>query len=187
MIAERFREAVERYDWTTEDARLAEKPVNVDVGVVCLRLGPVGERRHIARQLAHDLLARADKLMYEAKGERASRIYPRPRAASRTARSSSWPTTSSRTSSRLPLMHTAVLFDVDGTLVDSNDAHAHAWVEAFAEAGVTVPFAHVRRCIGMGGDKLMPAVSGINEDSPQGDAHLEAARRDLHDEVSAAR
>jgi diguanylate cyclase (GGDEF)-like protein len=69
IIAERFREAVERFDWASEDARLAEKPVRVDVGVVCFLLGSVGERRHIARQLAHDLLARADKLMYEAKGE----------------------------------------------------------------------------------------------------------------------
>jgi diguanylate cyclase (GGDEF)-like protein len=76
VIAERFREAVERYDWIAEDPRLAEKPVNVDVGVVCLLLGPVAERRHIARQLAHDLLARADKLMYEAKGERATHVFP---------------------------------------------------------------------------------------------------------------
>jgi diguanylate cyclase (GGDEF)-like protein len=75
VIAERFREAVERFDWTSEDARLAEKPVNVDVGVVCMMLGPVAERRNIARQLAHDLLARADKLMYEAKGDRAGHIY----------------------------------------------------------------------------------------------------------------
>jgi diguanylate cyclase (GGDEF)-like protein len=74
VIAERFREAVERYDWTSEDARLAQQPVNVDVGVVCMLLGPVGERRHIARQLAHDLLARADKLMYEAKEGRASHV-----------------------------------------------------------------------------------------------------------------
>jgi diguanylate cyclase (GGDEF)-like protein len=74
-IAERFRGAVETFDWVTEDVRLAEKPVTVDVGVVCLHLGTVSERRHIARQLAHDLLARADKLMYEAKGERASHIY----------------------------------------------------------------------------------------------------------------
>ena len=74
-IAERFREAVERFNWPTEDARLAERPVTVDVGVVCLQLGPVSERRHMARQLAHDLLARADKLMYEAKGERAAHIY----------------------------------------------------------------------------------------------------------------
>ncbi len=76
VIAERFREAVERFDWVTEDHRLAEKPPKVDVGVVCLLLGSVQERRHIARQLAHELLARADKLMYEAKGERASHIYP---------------------------------------------------------------------------------------------------------------
>src|SRR5688572_5554629 len=69
VIAERFREAVERYEWVNEDARLLEKPVKVDVGVVCLKLGPVGERRHLARQLAHELLARADKLMYEAKEE----------------------------------------------------------------------------------------------------------------------
>ena len=65
-------------------------------------------------------------------------------------------------------MFKAILLDIDGTLVDSNDAHAHAWAAAFAEAGVTVDFAHVRRCIGMGGDKLMPEVSGIAEDSPQG-------------------
>src|SRR5918993_4926538 len=36
VIAERFREAVERFDWSSEDARLVEKPVKVDVGVVCL-------------------------------------------------------------------------------------------------------------------------------------------------------
>ena len=65
--------------------------------------------------------------------------------------------------------YTTVLFDVDGTLVDSNDAHAHAWVEAFAETGIPVPFSRVRRCIGMGGDKLMPAVAGISEDSPEGE------------------
>src|SRR5688572_16405607 len=76
VIAERFREAVERYDWSVEDPRLAEKPVNVDVGIVCLLLGPVGERRPIARKLAHDLLARADKLMYETKSEGASQIHP---------------------------------------------------------------------------------------------------------------
>jgi HAD superfamily hydrolase (TIGR01509 family) len=68
----------------------------------------------------------------------------------------------------LSTSYKAVLFDIDGTLVDSNDAHAQAWVDAFAEAGVTVDPVKVRRCIGMGGDKLMPAVSGIQEDSAQG-------------------
>jgi HAD superfamily hydrolase (TIGR01509 family) len=61
-----------------------------------------------------------------------------------------------------------VLFDIDGTLVDSNDAHAEAWVKAFAEAGHTIPFAEIRRRIGKGGDKLMPEVSGLNEESPEG-------------------
>ena len=62
----------------------------------------------------------------------------------------------------------AVILDVDGTLVDSNDAHAHAWVDAFAEHGITVAFDHVRRSVGMGGDKLMPDVSGIEESSDLG-------------------
>lgn len=61
-----------------------------------------------------------------------------------------------------------VILDVDGTLVDSNDLHTHAWVEAFAESGVEVAFDKVRRAIGMGGDKLMPHVAGLEEDSPQG-------------------
>jgi diguanylate cyclase (GGDEF)-like protein len=74
-VGERFREAVERYDWTAEDRRLAAQPVRVDVGVVCLWLGRVADRRFIARRLAADLIQRADKLMYEAKGERASHIY----------------------------------------------------------------------------------------------------------------
>lgn len=62
----------------------------------------------------------------------------------------------------------AVLFDVDGTLVDSNDAHAAAWTRAFLEHGVEVDPGQVRRCIGMGGDKLMPAVSGIEAESAKG-------------------
>ena len=70
----------------------------------------------------------------------------------------------------------AALFDVDGTLIDSNDAHARAWAEAFAEFGVDVDFAQVRRSIGMGGDKLMPAVAGISEDTPKGHAIAERRR-----------
>ena len=74
-VGGRFRDAVERYDWTLEDRRLAVQPPRVDVGVVCLWLGRVAERRFIARRLAADLIQRADKLMYEAKGQRASHIY----------------------------------------------------------------------------------------------------------------
>jgi diguanylate cyclase (GGDEF)-like protein len=74
VIAERFREAVERCDWSAVDPRLAERPVNVDVGVVCLKLGAVQERRPFARQLSNELLTRADKLMYEAKAHGSRRI-----------------------------------------------------------------------------------------------------------------
>jgi GGDEF domain-containing protein len=74
-VGERFREAVERYDWTVEDHRLAAYPVRVDVGVVCLWLGRVTDRRFVARRVAADLIQRADKLMYEAKGKHASHIY----------------------------------------------------------------------------------------------------------------
>lgn len=74
-VAERFREAVERYDWTQEDERLSAQPVRVDVGVVCLWLGRVTDRRSMARKLAAALIQRADKLMYDAKGERATHIY----------------------------------------------------------------------------------------------------------------
>jgi diguanylate cyclase (GGDEF)-like protein len=74
-VAERFREAVEHFDWTLEDQRLSVQPPRVDVGVVCLQFGRVADRRFIARRLASALIQRADQLMYEAKGERASHIY----------------------------------------------------------------------------------------------------------------
>jgi diguanylate cyclase (GGDEF)-like protein len=74
-IAERFKQAVERHDWSAEDERLADSPVRVDVGVVCLRLGPVGERRGFARQLAAELIQHADTLMYEAKSQRSDRVH----------------------------------------------------------------------------------------------------------------
>ena len=50
----------------------------------------------------------------------------------------------------------AAIFDVDGTLIDSVDFHAIAWVEAFTEFGVSTTFEKVRRQIGKGGDNLMP-------------------------------
>lgn len=49
-----------------------------------------------------------------------------------------------------------VLLDIDGTLVLSNDAHAQAYVEAFAEQGYQIKFEDVRPLIGMGGDQVIP-------------------------------
>lgn len=62
----------------------------------------------------------------------------------------------------------AVLFDVDGTLIDSNGAHAEAWAQALREHGMPVDVAQVRPLIGMGGDKLLPAVANVGEESALG-------------------
>jgi HAD superfamily hydrolase (TIGR01509 family) len=71
-----------------------------------------------------------------------------------------------------------VLFDVDGTLVDSVDAHARAWVSALAEAGHAVEHRRVRGLIGMGGDKVLPELVGVSKDSDLG-KQLSARRREL--------
>jgi beta-phosphoglucomutase-like phosphatase (HAD superfamily) len=51
----------------------------------------------------------------------------------------------------------AVIFDVDGTLIDTNALHSAAWVEAFQHFGVKVDLDDVRRQMGKGGDQLMPS------------------------------
>src|ERR1700754_217073 len=57
---------------------------------------------------------------------------------------------------RQAIMIEAVIFDVDGTLVDSVDLHARAWQEAFAKFGKDVRYEAVRSQIGKGGDQLIP-------------------------------
>ena len=74
-IAGRFKHAVESYDWSHEDRRLTARPVKVDVGVVCLRIGPIAERRGVARTLAAELIQRADTLMYAAKGRKSEHVH----------------------------------------------------------------------------------------------------------------
>ena len=62
----------------------------------------------------------------------------------------------------------AVILDMDGTLVDSNTAHVHAWVEALREGGHEVSEDDVWPLVGMGGDNLLPAAVGIEKDSEEG-------------------
>ena len=81
-IAGRFKSAVEGHDWSREDRRLVARPVQVDVGVVCLRLGAVQERRGVARKLAAELIQRADALMYDAKGRKSAHVHCTAVAAS---------------------------------------------------------------------------------------------------------
>lgn len=63
----------------------------------------------------------------------------------------------------------AVILDVDGTLVLSNDAHAKAWVETFSEFGYNVKFEEVRPMIGMGGDRIIPKFApGLSDKEGKG-------------------
>ena len=80
----------------------------------------------------------------------------------------------------------AILFDVDGTLVDSNDLHAQAWVDAFAEFGLAISFADVRPQIGKGGDNLMPALLPADLVAEKGD-EISRARSRIYQDTYAGR
>lgn len=70
----------------------------------------------------------------------------------------------------------AVLLDIDGTLVDSNYLHVHAWVRAFAEVEHPVDAWRVHRAIGMGSSLLLAALLGEDADR----LGPEAKRRHTH-------
>lgn len=72
----------------------------------------------------------------------------------------------------------AVIFDIDGTLVDSVDLHAHAWQEAFRHFGHEIKFHVVRRQIGKGSDKLVPHFLPPHENQRIGE-ELDKYRSDL--------
>lgn len=61
----------------------------------------------------------------------------------------------------------AVLFDVDGTLVDSNYLHVHAWARAFAEVSIPVETWRIHRSIGADGSELVDSLSGGAADDVQ--------------------
>jgi HAD superfamily hydrolase (TIGR01549 family) len=71
----------------------------------------------------------------------------------------------------------AVIFDVDGTLVDSVDHHARAWKEAFAHFGIEVAYDDIRSRVGMGADKIIP----IYVPEPELETIGEAISRYRHD------
>lgn len=63
----------------------------------------------------------------------------------------------------------AVIFDVDGTLIDSNDFHAEAWHKAFEKYGFKIPFEKIRPQIGKGADTLLPEFLSEKEIEEFGD------------------
>lgn len=81
---------------------------------------------------------------------------------------------------------TAVLLDVDGTLVDSTYHHAIAWQRAFARHDLFPGMAVIHRTIGMGGDKLVAEVAGDDVEDRLGDDLRDAWREEylpLREEV----
>lgn len=79
-----------------------------------------------------------------------------------------------------------VIFDVDGTLMDTNYHHAIAWFRALRAEDVTVPVWHLHRAIGMGGDRLVEHVAGRAVEDEHGDELRKLWKREyekLIDEV----
>ncbi|WP_328702717.1 HAD family hydrolase [Belnapia mucosa] len=75
-------------------------------------------------------------------------------------------------------MAKAVIFDVDGTLIDSVDQHAASWAVTLRRYGCSVSHDEVRRQIGKGGDQLMPVFLPPETVERQGE-EIEAFRKDL--------
>ncbi|MDH6228691.1 MULTISPECIES: HAD family hydrolase [Streptomyces] len=76
-------------------------------------------------------------------------------------------------------MERAVVFDVDGTLVDTNHLHVVAWWEAFRQAGHRVPMHSVHRAVGLPGADLVARVLGEDRDEEQDEA-VSSAHKTLY-------
>lgn len=74
-------------------------------------------------------------------------------------------------------MPRGVIFDIDGTLVDSNRAHAESWAETLRSFGHSVSADQVQPLIGMGGDKLLPKLIGVDIESDEGKRYSEHRTR----------
>ena len=78
------------------------------------------------------------------------------------------------------------VFDIDGTLVDTNYQHALSWYRAFRAKGIIVPIWRIHRAIGMGSDRVVSALAGEQAESNLGDELRDAegsAYQELIDEV----
>jgi len=67
-------------------------------------------------------------------------------------------------------MADTAIFDVDGTLVDTNYQHALAWYRSFLRFDIVLPIWRIHRSIGMGGDQLVPSLAGDDVEDKHGEA-----------------
>jgi phosphoglycolate phosphatase-like HAD superfamily hydrolase len=73
----------------------------------------------------------------------------------------------------------AMIFDIDGTLIDTNPAHVEAWRRAFERLGFDVPAERIVVEIGKGGDKLVPAILGKDSEQRQGEDLRKAQKEEF--------
>ena len=79
-------------------------------------------------------------------------------------------------------MPPAVIFDIDGTLVDTNYQHALAWYRAFRQHGVVMPVWQIHRAIGIGSDRVVEMLAGAQVEQELGET-LRAAQGPLYHEM----
>jgi phosphoglycolate phosphatase-like HAD superfamily hydrolase len=72
-----------------------------------------------------------------------------------------------------------MIFDIDGTLVDTNPAHVEAWCRAFKRLGYDVPVERIEVEIGKGGDLLVPSILGEDAEKRDGEALRKAQKEDF--------
>jgi len=72
-----------------------------------------------------------------------------------------------------------IIFDIDGTLVDTNPAHVEAWRRAFQRLGYDVPTQRIELEIGKGGDKLVPAILGQEGEQRDGERLRKAQKQEF--------
>lgn len=76
-------------------------------------------------------------------------------------------------------MPPAAILDIDGTLVDTNYQHAHAWYRAFRRHEIVLPMWRIHRHMGMGGDQLVEALCGAEVEREKGD-DVRASEKELY-------
>jgi HAD superfamily hydrolase (TIGR01509 family) len=79
-------------------------------------------------------------------------------------------------------MPATAIFDIDGTLVDTNYQHALAWYRAFRQQGVIMPIWQIHRAIGIGSDRVVEMLAGDQVEKELGES-LRAAEGPLYQEM----
>jgi HAD superfamily hydrolase (TIGR01549 family) len=79
-------------------------------------------------------------------------------------------------------MPLAVIFDIDGTLVDTNYQHALAWYRAFRQEGIVMPIWRIHRAIGIGSDRVVKMLAGEEVEAKLGET-LRDAQGPLYKEM----